>query len=202
MRKNPKQDRAAKTVDFICEAVIQLLDTPAEPDFTTNHIAERAGVSVGTLYRYFPDKGALLRFVVRREAERASAIALQVIDSSDAENTQTLLGEVVDASMGHFNQRPKAAHTIRHLAQNDPVLMDEVLAARLSVLRRLNARLVEIDPSMGPPLPDATLKATNDAFQAAIAALAAQDAERTVDKATRLRLIEALLTAFSANGGS
>lgn len=202
MRKKPRQERAERTVDFICEAAIQFLDTREEPDFTTNHIAERAGVSVGTLYRYFPDKGALLRFVVRREAKRASAVALQVIDGSGAKNTQTLLGEVVDASMEHFNQRPKAAHTIRHLVHNDPELMDEVLAVRLSVIRRLNVRLVEIDPSMGPPLPDATLKAINDGFQAAITALAAQDSERAVDKATRLRLIKALLNAFSANGGA
>ena len=54
MRLIPKQSRSSYKVTLISEAAIQLLDTSKSPDFTTNHIAVRAGVSVGTLYRYFP----------------------------------------------------------------------------------------------------------------------------------------------------
>ena len=70
MRKTPSQKRSKSTVDDISEAAIQLLNTTGDSKFTTNHVAERAGVSIGSLYRYFPDKGAILRHIVRREIKK------------------------------------------------------------------------------------------------------------------------------------
>lgn len=68
-RKVPAQARAKRTVDHILEASLQLLERDGEAGFNTNAVAERAGVSIGTLYRYFPDKQAILAALARREME-------------------------------------------------------------------------------------------------------------------------------------
>lgn len=59
-RKRPRQARAAATVDAIFEAAIQVLLADGPRGLTTTRVAERAGVSVGTLYQYYGNKQALL----------------------------------------------------------------------------------------------------------------------------------------------
>lgn len=65
----------------ILEAAAQVLEASGLAGFTTSAVAERAGVSIGTLYQYFADKGSLLRALAEREmtatlasAARASAL--------------------------------------------------------------------------------------------------------------------------------
>ena len=59
-RKTPVQARAEVTVEAICEATIQVLLSHGAERLTTTRVAERAGVSVGTLYQYYPNKRSLL----------------------------------------------------------------------------------------------------------------------------------------------
>ena len=59
-RRTPRQARARATIATIFEAAIQILERGGYEALTTNRIAERAGVSVSTLYQYFEDKDALL----------------------------------------------------------------------------------------------------------------------------------------------
>jgi AcrR family transcriptional regulator len=59
-RKQPKQARAADLVAAVLEAAVQVLAEEGAQRFTTARVAERAGVSVGSLYQYFPNKAAIL----------------------------------------------------------------------------------------------------------------------------------------------
>src|SRR3990167_2638635 len=59
-RRSPRQERSQFTVDAIFEAVARIVATQGEDALTTNRIAEVAGVSVGSLYQYFPSKEAIL----------------------------------------------------------------------------------------------------------------------------------------------
>jgi len=65
-RKSPRQARAKATVDAIVEATTQLLLQEGYERFTTARAAERAGVSIGSLYQYFPNKAALATAVIDR----------------------------------------------------------------------------------------------------------------------------------------
>ena len=65
-RKRPRQARAAATVDAIFEATIQVLVAVGPHRLSTTRVAERAGVSVGTMYQYFPHKQALVYAVNER----------------------------------------------------------------------------------------------------------------------------------------
>ncbi len=62
----PVQARSLNTVEAIFEACIQVLTTMGVERLTTTRVAERAGVSVGTLYQYFPNKQALLAAVLEK----------------------------------------------------------------------------------------------------------------------------------------
>ena len=76
-RKSPVQARSAASVDAILEATIQVLLDGGKERLTTTRVALRAGVSVGTLYQYFPNKSALLQAVLKAHlAEVIDAIEL------------------------------------------------------------------------------------------------------------------------------
>lgn len=59
-RKQPKQARSSELVSAILEAAVQVLAKEGAQRFTTARVAEKAGVSVGSLYQYFPNKAAIL----------------------------------------------------------------------------------------------------------------------------------------------
>jgi len=71
-RKTPVQARATVTVGAICEATIQVLLSHGADRLTTTRVADRAGVSVGTLYQYYPNKRSLLFAVFEDHMTRVS----------------------------------------------------------------------------------------------------------------------------------
>src|SRR2546427_6536509 len=74
-RRQPVQARAQRTLQAIVQAAAQILVKEGEAALTTNRIAERAGVSIGTLYQYFPDKQAVFRAM--RSEEHTSELQSQ-----------------------------------------------------------------------------------------------------------------------------
>ncbi len=66
-RKSPSQPRSERTVEAIVEATARILETQGLSGFNTNAVADKAGVSVGSLYQYFPNKDALVVALSTRE---------------------------------------------------------------------------------------------------------------------------------------
>jgi AcrR family transcriptional regulator len=102
-RKRPIQARSAVTVEAISEATIQVLLKHGEERLTTTRIAERAGVSVGTLYQYFPNKQSLLFAVLEHHmnnvAARVEAACVSARHKPLAEMIRELVEAFVDAKM-------------------------------------------------------------------------------------------------------
>jgi AcrR family transcriptional regulator len=122
MRKAPRQDRSRATVDVIVEAATRVLARRGWARFTTNEIAAVAGVSVGSLYQYFPDKLAIAEAIRQR---RHLDEVLAALSAADDESGALPLGERV----GRFVDGVIAAHSIDQALHR--VLADEVpLAAR------------------------------------------------------------------------
>ena len=72
-RKTPRQERSRETVAAILDAAAQVFEAQGYDAGTTDRIAERAGVSVGTLYQYFPSKDAVLVRLAARHLDQATA---------------------------------------------------------------------------------------------------------------------------------
>lgn len=78
-RKLPKQARSGATVEAILEAAAQIFERRGYAAGTTNRIAERAGVSIGSLYQYFPNEDAILVALVHQHlAEGMAALQLHL----------------------------------------------------------------------------------------------------------------------------
>ena len=69
-RKQPRQGRSMATVQAILDATAHILVNEGYEALNTNVVAERAGVSIGSLYQYFPNKGALIAAVRQRHADQ------------------------------------------------------------------------------------------------------------------------------------
>jgi AcrR family transcriptional regulator len=77
-RKQPRQARSTELVSAILEAAVQVLAAEGASRFTTARVAERAGVSVGSLYQYFPNKAAIL-FRLQSDEWRETAALIRGI---------------------------------------------------------------------------------------------------------------------------
>lgn len=73
-RKLPKQDRAKVTVEAILAATAHILVRDGFDAASTNHIAEKAGVSIGSLYQYFPSKEAIVAALLQRHVRQMLAV--------------------------------------------------------------------------------------------------------------------------------
>ncbi len=93
MRRQPTQERARQTIEAIFGATAQIVENDGDTALTTNRIAQVAGVSIGTLYQYFPSREAVLLAMVERERERVQRELQQMLD--DALARQRPVREVV-----------------------------------------------------------------------------------------------------------
>lgn len=79
-RKRPQQTRSNELIAAVLEAAVQVLAKEGAQRFTTARVAERAGVSVGSLYQYFPNKGAILFRLQRDEWSRTAAALRSILE--------------------------------------------------------------------------------------------------------------------------
>jgi AcrR family transcriptional regulator len=81
-RRSPQQARSRDTVETIFEATARIIEHEGQGALNTNHIAERAGISVGTLYQYFPKKEGILIAMARRELANDRAAVIRSISEA------------------------------------------------------------------------------------------------------------------------
>src|ERR1700719_2180806 len=96
-RKTPIQARSTVTVEAISEATIQVLLSHGAERFTTTRVADRAGVSVGTLYQYYPNKQALLYAVLQRHLARIGDTVETAARSAHHAPLAAMVAAVVEA---------------------------------------------------------------------------------------------------------
>ncbi|MGH7440591.1 MAG: TetR/AcrR family transcriptional regulator [Polyangiaceae bacterium] len=100
-RKKPKQERSQATVDAILQATARVLCATGYDRASTNRIALAAGVSVGSLYQYFPSKEALVAALVERHVDEMTSLVktklAEVFDAPLASAVETIIGAMFAA---------------------------------------------------------------------------------------------------------
>lgn len=112
-RKKPTQQRSQFTVEQVLEAAAHVFERQGYAAGTTNHIAQRAGVSIGTLYQYFPNKDAILVELARRHlletAEMFSGLLEHV--RQERHDLEQSLRHLVNG-MVQIHQRQRGLHRV------------------------------------------------------------------------------------------
>ena len=108
-RKSPVQARSTASVDAILKATIQVLLKVGKERLTTTLVAARAGVSVGTLYQYFPNKSALLKAVLKRHMTQVVEAVERTGRAQQGRPTQEMVAALVSAFLEAKMQEVKTS---------------------------------------------------------------------------------------------
>src|SRR6516165_1822847 len=107
-RRIPLQARARDTVEVIFEATARILLREGAGALNTNYIAERAGISVGTLYQYFPNKEAILVAMARNELAIDEASVIQAITEPPQDGETDLVRRAIRVLIRAYSRRREA----------------------------------------------------------------------------------------------
>jgi AcrR family transcriptional regulator len=111
-RKSPVQARSTASVDAILKATVQVLLRVGKEKLTTTRVAARAGVSVGTLYQYFPNKSALLRAALKLHVEEILAEVDKVSVAQRGQPVEQMVEALVVASLAVKMRDPKKGRAL------------------------------------------------------------------------------------------
>jgi AcrR family transcriptional regulator len=145
-RKRPKQARSTQLVADILTAAAQVLASDGASRFTTARVAEKAGVSIGSLYQYFPSKEAILFRLQTDEWDKTSALMAGMLADRSVPALDRLRA-VVRAFV-----RSECEEAAMRIALNDaaPLYRDtpEAMTLRQSSRRIIDDFLCEVLPAM------------------------------------------------------
>jgi AcrR family transcriptional regulator len=130
-RRLPKQDRALHKIDLIFEATMRLLDSAEIVNLTTNAIAAKAGISIGTLYQYFDDRDAILDALTGRELKGLGSKVMESMDPAIPRTSEERLRLMVSAVFESYGGRRRV----------HKVLLEHALSQRRARLNPLFSAL-------------------------------------------------------------
>ena len=112
-RKKPSQARSRATVDVILEAAAQVFGDQGYAAATTNHIARRAGVSIGSLYQYFPNKDAILYSLMERHVREGYELITRETEAMRQEGkiTVRIIRRLIEAMLV-FHEKDPVLHRV------------------------------------------------------------------------------------------
>ncbi|MEN0066084.1 MAG: TetR/AcrR family transcriptional regulator [Myxococcota bacterium] len=106
-RKQPRQARSKRMVRAILEATAKVLVKEGWSGASTNRVADVAGVSVGSLYQYFPNKESLVLTLARERNEEQVRFLAEQLDEVGAQPIENAIAQYVAASLAAHRQNPE-----------------------------------------------------------------------------------------------
>jgi AcrR family transcriptional regulator len=103
-RRVPRQSRSRETADAIVEAAARVFAEMGLERATTTRVAEVAGVSVGSLYQYFPDKQSLIKAIFERESARLERALMKLIEERGLADIPPLVRAYVEVTLQTFEE--------------------------------------------------------------------------------------------------
>jgi AcrR family transcriptional regulator len=154
LRTTPRQARSSATVDAILDAAEQVFATLGPANATTVDIAKAAGISVGRLYYWFPDKEAVVSAVMERSEALVRLFLQQTVVDDRSRSTNELVREIVE-SMAAFMRRHPGTFTL--LAESGPAVSEATRSLRALFVQLAGAVIAERVPNL--PLDEEALVA-------------------------------------------
>ncbi|MBI2701019.1 TetR/AcrR family transcriptional regulator [Mycobacterium gordonae] len=146
-RKQPKQERATETWQRILDAAAHVFAEHGYAAGTTNRIAERAGLSIGSLYQYFPNKDAVLRALMDAHVDAGSRLLNERLAAGMPERLDDTLRLFVRAAIDNHRDNPRLHRVLFDEAPRAPAFL-----ARVREMERFNvdaaARLLDRHPDI------------------------------------------------------
>jgi AcrR family transcriptional regulator len=112
-RKPPKQARSTELVAAILDAAVQVLAKEGAQRFTTARVAEKAGVSIGSLYQYFPNKAAILFRLQSDEWRQTTGLLREILEDAQKPPLERL------RTLAHTFLRSECDEATMRVALND-----------------------------------------------------------------------------------
>jgi AcrR family transcriptional regulator len=106
VRTEPIQERSAARIDALLDAAAEVVDEIGFDRLTTAMVADRAGASIGTVYRYFPDRIALLQALRDRAVQRYRGAVVEAIHAANPEHWWNAVECAIDAFVSMFRSEP------------------------------------------------------------------------------------------------
>jgi AcrR family transcriptional regulator len=157
-RKHPRQARSEATVKAVLQAAAQVFERHGYAAGTTNRIAQRAGVSIGTLYQYFPNKDAILVALVHEHlAESTAALQPHLQRLNSGAGFEDVLPDIVNAMVAMHAIAPGLHRVLFEETQLPPTLRAEIDELE-DQLTDLAAQALASDPSIAPTDPRLTAR--------------------------------------------
>ena len=162
-RKTPVQARAVVTVEAISEATIQVLLSHGADLLTTTRVAKRAGVSVGTLYQYYPNKQSLLFALLESHLDKVSAAVEAACERARGKPLAEMVKDVVEAFVDAKMARTDISTSLYRIAGD---------VGGPALVRRTSQRSQKALEAMLRTAPDAMLRQEKFTIQMMFAAMA------------------------------
>lgn len=155
-RKSPVQARSAASVEAILEATAQVLLSVGKERLTTTLVASRAGVSVGTLYQYFPNKSALLQAALRRHLETVTTAVEQTCLAQHGNSLEEMATAVITAFLNAKMRNGKASVAFYSVSSD----VDGAKISQQTAVRTNRAIVAMLESAANDTIADAQLAAT------------------------------------------
>ncbi len=138
-RKTPAQDRSRATIECILAAAAQVFEKVGYAAGTTNRIAERAGVSIGTIYQYFPNKDALAVLLLERHIQRGTRMFEELLHRARAPRRDLggTLRMFVEGMLELHTGGPRLQHLLLEEVPRPPRLEEQLLRAETSAVQAI-----------------------------------------------------------------
>jgi AcrR family transcriptional regulator len=163
-RKTPQQARSRQTRDDILQAAAHLLNRRAFGEVSTNHIAKKTGISVGTLYKYYPNKDAILADLSRTFMQQDAELFSRIFEDSARKRQKkaALVNDLVEALMAIHREDAQVRGVVY---QNLERL--QLLSSARTATQRIQTQGVADVPGLDPVQTWVAISAINAAVHSA-----------------------------------
>lgn len=147
MKKQPKQERSRQIVDSVLTSATRILSKMNLRDVTTNKIAEAAGVGIGSLYDYFPNKKSIVESLIDQRISSAVKDFSDLLEKDPQLPIEQTIEEVLEYLRTDFLERKEFLREIFTLAPESG-RMESLYHARVNVTATLAQHLLKKHPDL------------------------------------------------------